>query len=356
MRRQKQQFNFSKLALALLRELPHRSRDVISRRYGLETGEKETLEQIGHNYNITRERVRQIEREGLRGLKNSAKLISLKPVFDFVKRYLERSGGVAAEEIMLNDLTGKAEPHLLRNSLFLLLNLNPTFKRIPENTSFKTVWFNNESYFDRVQRIIEELVRNFQERGDVFAFEEISDLIRKTYKDISPKVITSYLSISKRIDSNNFGELGLKEWPLISPRGVKDKAYLVLRKEKNPLHFTKITELINQSNFSPRKAYSQTVHNELIKDDRFVLVGRGIYGLAQWGYRAGTVKDILIDLLKEHSEPMDKRELVKEILKSKIVKENTILLNLQDSQYFRRTSDGRYCLTSREEDFRTHKV
>ena len=144
---------------------------------------------------------------------------------------------------------------------------------------------------------------------------------------------------------NVFGEWGLAEWPEVSPRGVRDKAYLVLRREGKPLHFSDITEHINEAEFSNRKAYVQTVHNELIKDERFVLVGRGLYALTDWGYTPGTVRDILVEVLKSQG-PLTKEQVLEETLKKRHVRPNTIILNLQNGDMFSRGEDGRYALAS----------
>ena len=152
------------------------------------------------------------------------------------------------------------------------------------------------------------------------------------------------LSISRELSKNVFGEIGLVSWAEIKPKGVRDKAYLILKKEKQPKHFSEIAKLINDTGFSSKKANVQTVHNELIKDSRFVLVGRGMYGLSDWGYKPGTVKDVLVDVLRGSNKPLAKAELVAKVMNARMVKENTILLNLQDSKVFSKKEDGTYAL------------
>jgi len=129
----------------------------------------------------------------------------------------------------------------------------------------------------------------------------------------------SYLEISKKIQPNREGVLGLIEWPEIKPRGVKDKAFLVFKKHGKPLHFTEVAKLIDKFDYNMpnKKTYPQTVHNELIKDPRFVLVGRGTYALSEWGFVPGTIKDIITKVLKEKNEPLHKDEVVKQVFISK---------------------------------------
>ncbi|NTW32108.1 MAG: RNA polymerase subunit sigma-70, partial [Bacteroidetes bacterium] len=55
------EFNVVELISFLLGQLNQRERDVISRRYGLISGEREILESIGKLHGLTRERIRQIE-------------------------------------------------------------------------------------------------------------------------------------------------------------------------------------------------------------------------------------------------------------------------------------------------------
>ena len=140
--------------------------------------------------------------------------------------------------------------------------------------------------------------------------------------------------------------MGLIEWPEIKPRGVKDKAFLVFKKHQKPLHFTDVAGLIDklEYNLPNKKTYPQTVHNELIKDSRFVLVGRGTYALSEWGYVPGTIKDIIVNVLKEKKEPASKEDIVKEVLSQRLVAKNTVLMNLNNKKHFDKDSNNKYFL------------
>ena len=65
------------------------------------------------------------------------------------------------------------------------------------------------------------------------------------------------------------------------------------------MHFSEIANAIKKSDFKRKAVTTQAIHNELIKDSRFVLIGRGIYALNEWGYKKGTVADIITEVIKE---------------------------------------------------------
>jgi DNA-directed RNA polymerase delta subunit len=97
-------------------------------------------------------------------------------------------------------------------------------------------------------------------------------------------------------------------------------------------------------NLPNKKTYPQTVHNELIKDGRFVLVGRGTYALSEWGYVPGTIKDIITKILADQSEPLHKDEVVKQVLAQRLVAKNTVLMNLNNKKHFDKDSSDKYFL------------
>jgi DNA-directed RNA polymerase delta subunit len=112
-----------------------------------------------------------------------------------------------------------------------------------------------------------------------------------------------------------------------------------LRKHGKPLHFTEVAEQVEE--MFNRPAHVATTHNELIKDDRFVLVGRGLYALSEWGYSNGVVRDVIRTLLKDKG-PMTKEQIIAEVLKQRQVKENTIYVNLQNANHFKKDAKNRY--------------
>lgn len=333
--------DIQKTVVSLVKDIIPRNRDIISRRFGLKNGKKETLESIGRSYGITRERVRQIEEFTLKQLfKLSVGNSNAAAYVNWAMNLVDSKGGVVKEKDLLKAFSGQESDSLANASLLFVLSIGNGLVRSPENDEFYAFWSLDTHKSDSFKNATAILTKALEKNGSVVPSDELDSFAKQNAVD----GIETCLSVSKSVNQNIYGQVGLVSWPEVKPRGVKDKAYLVLKKSNSPKHFGKIASLINDANFSNKKANTQTVHNELIKDPRFVLVGRGMYALSEWGYSAGTVKDVLVDILKKSQTPMPKASLIAKVKDARMVKENTILLNLQDSKIFSRKEDGTYTL------------
>lgn len=345
--------NIKKTVADLLKDVSARNRDIISRRFGLKSGKKETLESIGASYHITRERVRQIEEATLRQLGSTASgNADVARYLDMVRGILNEKGGVVAERELFKEFSGQDTDSVNNASLVFLLTLSGDLERVSDNDDFHPFWALNQSALSSFKNTVNGLHGVLKKSGRVIPQTDFNYMAQKTgvasfsqpNKTVTEPEIQTAMAISKGMARNIFNEVGLASWSEIKPKGVRDKAYLVLKKVQKPQHFGEIAKLINTAGFNNKKANTQTVHNELIKDDRFILVGRGLYALSEWGYKPGTVKDVLVDILKNSSKPMPKATLMAKVKDARIVKENTILLNLQDSKTFVKNPDGTYTL------------
>ncbi len=334
-----------KIERALLFLTNPRVREVIERRFGLKSGEVETLESIGKSFGITRERVRQIEESGLRVLKSDRAISLLGPFFEFLNDFFDEHGRLVGEKYLYNSLVGGG-PSYIRGQLYLVLTIGDSYQRITNDERFHPYWTTEPNARERAQKIIDFLIEEFQRRNSVIHEDEVFEILSQKHTDVPPKMFYIILDISKEIDKNHFNEVGLNHWPDISPQGIRDRAYLVLRKAGKPLHFKEIAQLINEMGLLERPAHVQTVHNELIKDSRFVLTGRGTYALTSWGYQPGTVEEVIERILRENNRPMTKEEILNAVLNQRQVRPATIILNLQRSPKTKRLEDGRYILAS----------
>lgn len=332
----------------LINLLNKREQDVLIRRFGLFNKQKETLDSIGKIYNITRERVRQIQDHGLNVLKNKALPSNIKfsKYFSLINQKIDDLGGFVKEESLLNNLKQKEED---KNYLNLLFVLNKNIHYLKENNNFHPRWVshNRRELAPKIENAVNNLT-SLVPKNEVISFDEMIKLFQGRLKQSlgnetpqNKNIISSWVETSKLLDKNIFGEWGLSDSCHINPKGIKDYAYLSMRRHGSPMHFKEVSGAIEKIFKKP--AHTQTVHNELIKDGRFVLVGRGLYALKEWGYIPGTVKDVIFNILNSTGK-ISKEELIKRILKERHVKETTISINLQNRDFFRKYNDGTYGL------------
>src|SRR3989344_7025702 len=113
---------FEETTVTLLAGLHQRSRDIIVRRHGLESGTIETLESIGKEYGITRERVRQIEAQAKKLLARRDDILG--DVGVELREVFARYGGILAEdhllEIVHHQTVGEIRPALVAFYLSIL--------------------------------------------------------------------------------------------------------------------------------------------------------------------------------------------------------------------------------------------
>ncbi len=334
-------FQPKQITKKLVKILPERSQDVITKRYGLGlSSDTLTLEAIGKEYGITRERVRQIEENSLAMLRKSDEFKKSQETFTELHNILVDLGSVISEDELLNHLSKNES---VRNHIHFLLVLGNEFKKIKEDDHFKHRWHVDGQVADKIETAIKSLYKSLSKDTLVSDSEIIESFITNA-PDLATKykreeIIRRYLDISKRIGRNPLGEWGRAESPNINVKGIRDYAFLVIRRHGSPIHFREVAEQINK--LFDKKAHVATCHNELIKDPRFVLVGRGLYALTDWGYASGVVRDVINKLIEKHG-PLTKEEIIAEVLKERYVKENTILVNLQNQKYFKKDKQGKY--------------
>lgn len=322
-----------------------REREIISRRFGLK-GKRETLEQIGEMLSITRERVRQLEKVILIHLSIVAEdgLISeLAAAEKIIIRNLTEMGRIAC----VSDLGRKIYGRDITDSESACLAF------IGHISTHLTLIDSNDRYYDaigiadygntrEVYKKIDEIVNVIKKNKDVMTLDQLDDALSYEH----PDHIKAMASISKQLATLD-GVWGLVKWPSVNPRNIRDKIFVVLNAKKEPMHFAEIAKIISESNFKRKNVTVQAIHNELIKDDRFILIGRGIYALSSWGYKKGTVADIIAQVLQESDKPLDRATVVKSVLKVRKVKESTVLLNLQNRKLFAKIGKDSYQLAQK---------
>lgn len=333
-------FDAATLVKKLLAEVPERAREVLTFRFGLGTSaDRDTLEAIGERWGITRERVRQIEASGIEAIRHSRTFRESESAFESLRSYIEAQGGIVPEATLL---AGLATDEKARNRFRFLLVVGSSFFRERETDDFYARWHVDHRTAEMVHAALTRLYSQLDDaevlpEGDIINkfLDELKD-VNAAYRN--EEILKRWLSLSKGIKSNPLAEWGKAQAPAIRTKGIRDYAYLVIKKQGEPMHFSDVAAAISET-FS-KKAHVATTHNELIKDSRFVLVGRGLYALAEWGYQPGVVRDVIRDVLKK--KPLTRDEVIEAVKKVRYVKDNTILVNLNDTRYFAKAKDGKY--------------
>lgn len=349
--------NPQQLAFKIISILPSRTQDIVKKRFGLDNNQPRTLEAVGQDYKVTRERIRQI-------IEMALKIIKKQPLEEMVdvfmkqaEKALKESGGVEENEEFLKKIDKQfKESKGNLSAIRFLLALNPDFVFEEEDELYHNFWHFSNISKDKIYKNIKAIEKYLEKKKSSCLLNEISAWTKKNLSfKIDKEELKTYLQISLRIGMNPFGEYGLFDWVEINPSGARDRAYLVIKHSKKPLHFSDITKRLNECNEVSipacvtshswqKKVCVQTVHNELIRDSRFVLIGRGIYALKEWGYKPGKIVNVIKDILKEARKPLKQETIINEVKKRRIAKENTIILNLHNKEYFTKLPNKHYTL------------
>ena len=323
--------------------LQDRASDVIMNRFGLTAdAQRKTLEEIGKKYSITRERVRQIEDAALASIKKSDAYKTEQVIFDEIKQLIQSLGSIVAEHEFLPSIS---KDKATQNHIHFYMVLGDAFKKHREDEHFHTRWSVDDEMASKVHDSLKKLYSSLSD-ADLVPETEMIKKFFDQMKDLSEQykndeMAKRWLSISKTVSKNPLGEWGKTTSPNIHVRGVKDYAFLVMRRHGSPMHFREVAEAIEKT--FGKKTHTATTHNELIKDARFVLVGRGMYALAEWGYKTGIAREVIRDILKREG-PLSKEDVVEKVMKERYFKKNTILVNLQNPKYFKKNKNGLYTL------------
>jgi len=328
--------------------LSQKEKDVIVKRFSLDNKPKMTLEKIGQEFSVTRERIRQIEKIALGKLKRTVTSTKLNEISTVAKDIMENKGGISTEKSLISEIlnvigsSDQVDASIIR----LALNITPELEKTDKSNLYNPFWRLENIKESEVKQIITTGVSFLNKKGDTIDNDTLSGHVQKTLAGrdlhVEKDTVISALEVDKRLKKVNNG-YGLMSWRHINPRSIRDKAYIILKETQKPLHFIEIANKISEAGFDKKVVTTQAVHNELIRYDQFVLVGRGLYALKEWGYRKGTVADVIEELLDKKS-PLSKQEIIQGVLKQRQVKKGTISLNLQKNAHFVRVGRAMYAL------------
>ncbi|MSR67412.1 hypothetical protein EXS65_01105 [Candidatus Peribacteria bacterium] len=326
--------------------LTQKETEVIKRRFALTGQGKQTLEKIGKHFNVTRERIRQIESIALSKLKRTVRTTRLNEVNEISKGILRTHGGLMLSSELVSTVLKRLPGSEVIDGAVLRLSFAIDTEMASEGHSmtYKPFWRLSNLGLEDISTIVDMAVKFLNKRHSCMKAQELISSIQAMPafqgRVPSQELITSCLSIDERLKEIVEG-WGLTEWRFVRPRSIRDKVEIVLKKIGHPLHFMEIANQIREAHFDHKNVTVQAVHNELIRYPQFVLVGRGLYALREWGFEPGTVADVIETILKEKGA-LSKKQIIEEVGKQRTVKVGTISLNLQKMPYFVRVGRAVY--------------
>lgn len=326
--------------------LTEKEASVIKKRFALQGQPKQTLEKIGKHFKVTRERIRQIESIAISKLKRTVRTTKLNDINEMAKEILRRHGGILREEAILSEILKRTNGNAELDGAVLRLSfsIDNELDLVRHGGSLVSSWRVASLSMDDVVLITDTAVKMLRKRRACVLHDELISALQglNLFKNRFPsrELLASSLTIDERLRCIDAG-WGLTEWRFVRPRSIRDKVEIVLKKANVPLHFMEIANRIRESRFDHKNVTVQAVHNELIRYPQFVLVGRGLYALREWGYESGTVADVIEKILKVQG-PLSKRDIIAEVAKQRTVKVGTISLNLQKMPYFVRVGRAIY--------------
>jgi len=333
----------------VLSSLSEKERSVIERRIGLK-GQRETLQSIGNSFSpaITRERVRQIEDAGIKKVGRIIKATELSSIQEKAREILMLHGGVMTRDKIIGSLIKELSLSQDMNSYILEVIVQSDYEilkskpKLGTRTYFHTPKINKK----QVDIVHKEALKILKKKKDVMERTELYEMILDANKtelgDLGVIFIDSVLDIFEDIVKGEETLIGLTRWKILNPKTLKDKAIYVMKKEKVPMHFIDISNKI--SDYLGESVKVNTIHNELIRNEEFILIGRGIYALREWGFKPGTVLDVISDILSKEGGPLTTEEIIKRVLKVRDVKKTTIYMNLQNKKTIERVGRNYYQL------------
>lgn len=338
-------FSFSQSLRDFSEVLSPRTKEIVSSRFGLSGGKAKTLEEIGKEYGITRERVRQILASAFSLVKQRRDNPSYVAAASHIESILVEHSGILPSDELFALLSGGDRKE--RGAIRFFLECLKTVKEEDETRNRPSVFVVSGFPFSEWEKTFAVAEAVLRGAGATLDADELYGRSEKRGLPVDRKTFFDYLAASSAIRKNAFGRFGFSDSSEVQPRGTREKAYLVLKMHGSPLHFKDIAARIDEIGLQKkgRKTHPQTVHNELIKDRKFVLVGRGLYALSEWGYSRGTVREVLDEILSSSVAPMSRERILEEVLRVRQVKRSTIVINL--NAFFEKVGKNEYTVKAK---------
>lgn len=325
------------LAISSIENCPkvkkEREKEILISRFGI-SGKANTLQAIGTKYGITRERVRQIIANTSKKIQANCESNQVKRSLEKIEKFVSECGGYVSLDELYDKFSNNNEKE--NNSLRFITSLSKNLELVKNSHDMKEGFRINKLKLSELRKISKDAIKTLKDSKKTLSSLEVS---KKINKDVN--ISRAALSASNKTLIADNGKWGLLSWPHVNPRSIRDKSKYVMKRHGKPIHYSELAKMI--TDMGVKNVTRQSVHNELIKNSDFVLVGRGIYALSEWGYTPGIVEEVIVEILEFENKPLHKDVIIEKVLERRIVKPSTIVLNLQKPK-FRKVGKATYTI------------
>lgn len=261
----------------VLSSLSEKERNVIERRIGLK-GQRETLQSIGNSFspNITRERVRQIEDAGIKKVGRIIKATELSQIQEKGKEVLAMHGGLLTKDKLIAALVKELSLSKDVNAYILEVIIQSDFDVLKSKPRLgtQTYFFLPNITRKQIDAIHKTALKALKKKKDVMQkselYSQIMETLKSDFSGLTAPFIDSVLDIFDDIVKGEETLIGLTRWKILNPKTLKDKSIYVMKKEKVPMHFIDISNKISE--YLGETVKVNTIHNELIRNEEFILI------------------------------------------------------------------------------------
>ena len=273
--------------LSLLEErFSDRDRKIFRRRFGLVSGQRSTLQEVGGEHNITRERVRQIVRRCLRSLLHPARMKYLAPFVYHFDALFERHGGIMTlneivrSSVCVREFEGTsslqaAELLLMGGNKYDALDHRPAYDNLGNKALSGVTWHINTINPGEIARVRETAKRLVAAYPLKYDSEELVEIVSSSINSVDREVVRASLRTCQELRGPASGH-----GPLISRQArltTYEMAAIALRELLVPASHRAIHKKMCEI-FPDRHIDTRTLRN-VLSSDRFRMVDRGIYAL-----------------------------------------------------------------------------
>ncbi len=323
-----------------------RSIDIIKRRFGFDSGERQTLDEIGKDYGITRERVRQIQERSIQRIKHPSTK-GRSTIISIINDIFQKNQFIISDS-EADYLIGK----VFNTSKFdgsSFLDMISDLGWIQKNKIGDVAFYTNNALKPTLSLTMTNVYSLLKASSTMISLEEIIKKIIPSNTKYSENsdlqvIIKRICSLDPRIEERmpeRYTLYGLHSRTNIWASLIKE----VLEKEGEPLHFADITNSVNDMfpNTDNNHIDVRRLHSILIENHAFSHSGvKGTYGLTEWGFRKETTSELIEECIKKAGFPLHWKQIYNYVSKYKDTKPANIIAMLNSRDKFVRKGKGMF--------------